>query len=104
MKLVIIESPFAGDIKRHKAYLKKCMLDSLNRGECPFASHLLYTQVLDDTLPPQRKMGMKCGFEIMSRSDCTVVYIDYGISKGMKQGIKRAKKLGHNIEYRRLKS
>jgi hypothetical protein len=51
MKKVIIESPFAGDVKKNIEYARKCMRDSLLRGEAPLASHLLYTQdgILDDT-------------------------------------------------------
>ena len=52
MKLVILESPFAGDVKRNTAYARAALRDSLLRGEAPIASHLLYTQdgVLDDAL------------------------------------------------------
>ena len=52
MKLVIIESPYAGDIEKNVAYARDCVRDSLMRGEAPYASHLLYTQpnILDDYL------------------------------------------------------
>ena len=39
--LVIIESPYMGNVKSNVAYARKCMSDSLLRGESPFASHLL---------------------------------------------------------------
>lgn len=38
------------------------MLDALDRGEAPYASHLLYTQMLDDTIPAERELGIKAGF------------------------------------------
>jgi DNA polymerase I-like protein with 3'-5' exonuclease and polymerase domains len=46
---VIVESPFAGGFANVK-YSRECIKDCLNRGESPFASHLLYTQkgVLND--------------------------------------------------------
>ena len=100
--LVIIESRYAGDVERNVAYAKRCMKDSLGRGEVPFASHLLYTQVLDDTQPADRKLGMDAGFEVLSRSDYSVVYTDYGFSEGMKEGIATAENLGHKIEYRSI--
>jgi len=100
--LVIIESPYAGDVVRNERYAKLCMKDSLDRGEVPFVSHLLYTMVLDDTNPADRKLGMDAGFEVTRRSDYTVVYEDYGLSGGMKEGIKVAEDLGHRIEYRKL--
>ena len=35
MPLVIIESPFAGDVDTNVKYARACMRDSLNRGESP---------------------------------------------------------------------
>lgn len=100
--LVIIESPFAGEVERNKEYCKRCIKDSLKRGEVPFASHLLYTQVLDDTIPEERELGMDAGWEVLLRSDYSVIYKDYGISRGMEEGIKIAEELGHKIEYRKI--
>ena len=100
--LVIIESPYAGEVERNVIYARRCIMDSLIKGEVPFASHLLYTQVLDDTDPPQRKLGMGAGFEVLRRSDYSVVYEDYGMSHGMEEGIKIAKELGHEIVYRTI--
>jgi hypothetical protein len=57
-RLVIVESPFAGDVAANLSYGRRCMADCLRRGEAPFASHLLYTQpgVLDDSLPEERQL------------------------------------------------
>lgn len=99
---VIIESPYAGDFKRNEAYAKRCMKDSLDRGEAPFVSHLLYTMVLDDTNPKDRKLGMKAGFDVLRKSDYSAVYDDYGISNGMREGIELAQSLDHAIEYRSI--
>lgn len=99
---VIIESPYAGEVKRNEAYAKRCMKDSLDRGEVPFVSHLLYTMVLDDTKPEDRKLGMEAGWELIRHSHFTAVYEDYGLSKGMDEGIARAVKLGHKIERRSI--
>ena len=100
--LVIIESPYAGDFERNTIYVKRCMKDSLKRGEVPFASHAIYTLILDDTIPEERKLGMEAGFVILRRSDYSAVYEDYGMSGGMKAGIKLAEELGHKIEYRKI--
>lgn len=106
MKCVIIESPFRGDGSYSKEqyilYAKKCLLDSLKRNEAPFASHLLYTQILDDDIEDQRKLGMQAGFAWYSAADYCIVYEDFGISKGMQAGIAYAKKSGLQIVYRRL--
>ena len=37
---------------------RRAMLDCLKRGEAPFASHLLYTQALDDSDAAHRKLGI----------------------------------------------
>jgi hypothetical protein len=100
--IVIIESRYAGDVKRNEIYARRCMRDSFNRGEVPFVSHLLYTQVLDDTNPVERKLGMEAGFAFYSKSDYSAIYDDYGLSGGMKAGIEVAEKLGHRIEYRQI--
>ena len=102
MKLVIIESPYSGDVEENTKYARECVLDSLNRGEAPFASHLLYTQVLDDTVPDQRHWGMEAGFAWGKKADMVAVYTDLGISGGMEFGIKRAQENGLEIEYRKL--
>jgi len=99
---VILESPYKGDMEVNAAYAKRCMLDSLARGEAPFVSHLLYTQVLDDTRPRERKTGMEAGWAWIGLTRKTVVYQDYEMSDGMLEGIRRAKELGHDVEYRNI--
>ena len=100
--LVIIESPYMGNVKSNVAYARKCMSDSLLRGESPFASHLLYTQVLDDAIKKQRTMGMDRAFNWYKHADLMAVYIDKGISNGMKKGIAVAEKFGIKMVYRSL--
>jgi hypothetical protein len=104
MKKIIIESPLAGDVKRNIEYARKCVSDSLSRGEAPFAGHLLYPQegILDDTKKFERVLGMEAALVWGKEADMTVVYEDYGISSGMKVGIERAKKEGRPIEYRKI--
>ena len=100
--LVIIESPYMGNVKSNVAYARKCMSDSLLRGESPFASHLLYTQVLDDNKYIERLTGMSRAFNWYRHADLMAVYIDKGISNGMKMGMEVAEKLGIEMVYRTL--
>jgi hypothetical protein len=108
MRLVILESPYAGstqsEIDRNIVYGRKCLRDSLLRGEAPIASHLLYTQdgVLRDDIHDERSKGIKAGLEWAKVACASVVYIDHGISSGMKHGIKTAEILGVPIEYRKI--
>lgn len=102
MITVILESPFAGDEDKNIAYAQQCMMDSLERGEAPMVSHLLYTQVLDDSIPEEREMGIHAGLAWRQAATKTVVYTDLGISKGMEYGIKDAKDNNRPIEYRKI--
>jgi hypothetical protein len=104
MRLVIIESPFAGDIARNIAYASACMRHCLSLGEAPFASHLLYTQALNDQIVRERAKGIAAGLAWARRADATIVYDDFGISDGMRLGIEDAKRCGRPIEYCRLPS
>ena len=102
--LVLIESPYAGDVARNERYARACLADSLARGEAPFASHLLYTQpgVLDDTDPAERHQGIQAGLAWGANATLTAVYDDLGITEGMRQGIARAKAEGRPVEVRQL--
>lgn len=106
MLLVLIESPYAGDVDMNISYARACMRDSLKRGESPFAMHLLYTQedILDDDIPEERNMGIEAGLAWGKYAHKTVVYTDLGITPGMEKGIQRAREEGREIEYRKLDS
>lgn len=104
-RLVLIESPYAGDIARNLCYARAAMRDCLVRGESPIASHLLYTQdgVLRDGDQAERELGMRAGWEWLRVVEAVVLYGDLGVSPGMKAGITRAKKAGVPVEYRSIK-
>lgn len=82
---VIIESPYAGDVEANVAYARACMKDSLELGEAPFASHLLYTQpgILDDNVPGERQWGIDAGLLWAGVADLAAFYVDRGWSDGM---------------------
>ena len=104
MKLVILESPYAGDIDANIEYARRAVKDSLSRGEAPIASHLLYTQpgILDDNDPDERQWGIDAGLAWRRVADMSVVYTDLGISQGMKYGIVLAEEQGIPVEYRQI--
>jgi len=120
MRLVIVESPLgtrpdgtrctAEEMAENQRYARACMLDSLRKGEAPFAGHVLYPLVLDDATPEERKLGMFAGFawgeaaavasnKIMS---FVAVYMDRGVTQGMRDGIIRHERNGLRIESRLL--
>ena len=108
MRLVILESPFAGNLFQrwaNRRYARACVRDALQRGEAPIASHLLYTQpgILRDEVPDERQWGIDAGLAWRAVADASVVYTDRGISKGMKYGIEAARGAGLTVEFRSLR-
>jgi hypothetical protein len=108
MKLVILESPFAPTngktLDENIAYARACVRHSLSLGEAPIASHLLYTQegILDDFIPEERAWGIEAGLAWKQVANGSVVYVDFGVSKGMEYGIQAAIAAGLSVEYRRI--
>lgn len=112
MRLVVIESPFRGighswlhrrvDRYENVRYARACLRDSLMRGEAPFASHLLYPQVLNDDKFPERTRGLLAAMSWVMTCHLLAVYGDRGLSHGMNVAIDRATRTGVPIEYRNL--
>lgn len=101
---VIIESPYAGDIEANVAYARACMKDSLNRGEAPIASHLLYTQpgILRDDVPAERAQGIAAGWAWRECASLSAFYTDRGWSGGMRAAYASALKEGRPYALRSL--
>lgn len=106
MRLVIVESPYAGDVEANIEYARACVRDSLARGEAPIASHLLYTQpgILNDDVPEERLLGINAGLAWRRVAEASIVYNDFGITKGMEYGIAAARAAGKPVEFRSLKT
>ncbi len=111
MKYTIIESPFAAPkghwprwwyLYQNRKYLRRCLRDSLLRGEAPFASHGIYPGALDDNSATERLLGMKAGWGWMKKADAVIFYLDRGTSSGMLAGLKRARELKLPVEQRWL--
>lgn len=102
--IVIVESPYSGNVDLHLAYARAAVRDCLVRGEAPFASHALYTQpgVLNDTVPAERELGITAGFAFRHAAARTVVYVDLGLSPGMAMGVAHAESIGQPVEIRHL--
>jgi hypothetical protein len=111
--LVVIESPFgtnpdgtradAATLARNNEYLDACMRDSFSRGEAPYASHGIYPRVFDDATPSERRAGMEAGFAWGEKAGLRAVYVDHGVTPGMREGIDRARHvLGQRVTVRLL--
>jgi len=103
IRFIIIESPLRGHPNGYeagKAYARCCLKHSIKKGETPWASHLLYTQVLDDTIPEERDLGIRLHLNIIEMASyfsfdgvIMAVYTDYGISDGMIAAKEKARDL-----------
>lgn len=102
IKLVILESPYAGQIEQNLSYARRAALDCAHRGEAIAASHLLYTQFLDDGQPEHRELGIKLGLAWRRVVDYSVFYTDRGWSHGMRAALASAQAEGHRFLFRSL--
>lgn len=114
LKRVIVESPFKPTSDwpgvrwwqrwQNILYARAAVRDSVLRGEAPIASHLLFTQrgVLDDDIAYERRLGIAAGLAWKSVAEAFVVYIDRGISKGMREAIVAATDAKIPVIYREL--
>ncbi len=111
--LIIVESPYAGDIEANIAYAKRACLDCIENGETPFASHLFFPQFLNEQEEVEREFGIERGYEIGTAfywtSICRVefnfrvaFYIDNGWSPGMELALEWWTRLGAECQIRRL--
>lgn len=101
--IVIVESPFAGDMTSNRQYAIEACADCFRRGEIPFASHLLYSQILDELKPEEREQGITAGYEFWPLATKVMFYTDLGMSSGMERARKRAQELGMPIEGRLIR-
>lgn len=88
--MVYVCSPYRGDTQRHKEYARELTAAAVNSGLAPVTVHLYLTEVLDDSLPEERRRGMEAGQEILRQCSFILVGGRYGISEGMKEEIRLA--------------
>jgi hypothetical protein len=91
--VIIIESPYRGRGVDAIRYLACCYLDSLDRGECPIATHSQYPLALDES-DASRAIGKECHLALtqLRETDCHSHtgfspierrrYVDLGDSEG----------------------
>lgn len=99
MRRVIIESPYRGkdleERKRNEEYLRRCIRDSVLRGESPYASHRMLPGALDEDKPEERQLGIEAGYAWYEQADAIIFYTDRGWSTGMRYALIRCKEHGY---------
>lgn len=90
----------------HIAYARAACAHSLASGESPLAPHLFNTQpgILDDTDPVERQRGFDAASHWMRVADVAPVYVDLGVSSGMRQDCGTARMHDLETPERRLAS
>lgn len=102
MKLVILESPYNGNTALFRRYALRALRHSIALEEAPFASHLLYPQILRDEILAERWLGIEAGHAWLRHADLVAVYQDHGISNGMMRGINAAMAVAIPVLYRNI--
>lgn len=92
--LCYICSPYRGEVERNKKYARELTRLALDNGFCPVTVHLYLTEVTDDNIPEERRLGMDAGMEILKNCKYILIGGRHGISEGMKAEIKTAIGMG----------
>jgi hypothetical protein len=103
MKTIYVASPLRARGKRtqqdNEKYAEALCRDVLAQGHAPFAPHLLYTRMLDDSKVEERKRGMDAGLSWLEIVDEVWVATAFGISEGMRAEVAFAKSIGKTVLY-----
>ena len=91
--LVYIASPLSGDVEQNLEFARKACRYAIEQEATPFAPHLLYTQMLDDSSPADRQLGIEMGSQMLELCDELWLCGDR-ISEGMANEKALAEQLG----------
>ncbi len=98
-KIVYIASPYAGDIENNIRFAKAACRLAMEEGSTPVAAHLLYPQMLDDSIPEQRELGIRMGLKLLEA--CSELWLcGSRVSDGMQEELKAAWR--HRVPVRRI--
>ena len=100
-----VVSKYAGDIDKNVADAIRACQYLIERHKQPIASHLLYPQILGvaDTDMESRTLGLMYGLSLMAMCDEVYVFeTESGLSEGMEQEVREAKRLGKPIKYMKM--
>jgi hypothetical protein len=98
-----LESPYKGNVARNIRYAQFAAREMMFRyGEAAFASHLFYTQFMDDEIPTERQLGVRSSIVWARAVRSIAVYADFGITDGMRAAIESARDSQHVIQFRNL--
>ena len=94
---VYVASKYAGDIGLNVKNAVRYCRYVINQGYIPIASHLLYPQILDDSNPAERELGLQFGLALLAI--CDEVWVFGEVSKGMAVEIEEAARLSKPVKF-----
>ena len=97
--MIYICSPYAGNTEENTAFARQACGYAIRQGAVPLAPHLLYPQILNDSVPEEREIGIRLGLDILERCEELWICGDR-MSAGMKRETAYAKARG--IPVRRI--
>ncbi len=101
VKRIFICSPYsapaAEQVERNVRLARALCKGASQLGCVPFAPHLLYTQILNDRDPGDRRLGISMGLAFLEACDEVWVYDGQGVSEGMRGEIEYARRLGKPV-------
>lgn len=102
MKLLVIESPYAGDVERNVAFCEAVCRYACMQGYAPMASHLLYTRFLDDNVPDERTHGIDAGLAWAKHAEEAWFCLRAGdeMSRGMRYALERHRHEGRPYRFK----
>ena len=74
MKLTYICSPCRGDYEKNIIKAQEYCREAMNDGLLPLAPHVYFTQFVDDSNPEERKLGLRCGLQLLRHCQLIRVY------------------------------
>jgi hypothetical protein len=68
-KIVYIASPYAGNVEQNVEFAIEACKYAIQLGCTPVAPHLMYPQMLDDSAPNERTLGLELGKRLLATAD-----------------------------------
>lgn len=94
---IYVASKYAGDVDANVAATITYCRRVIDEGYMPVASHLLSPQILNDSAPKERDLGLLFGLALLRM--CDEVWVFGTVSPGVAQEIEEAKRLKKKIRY-----
>lgn len=98
MKLIVVCSPYSGNILQNTKKAKEYCKYIYRQGHIPFVPHLFFPTFLNEDVPEEREAGIQLGIEILKRANELWIFGDK-VTAGMRKEIEAAREYGKPIKY-----